>query len=122
VVAIQRSVQAASPALLRAVKLDGAPFVACELQPTADRLDLNRWGGRLQRLERVMGTMGEVVAWGQLRSGGRMGSATTDAWQAFARQASWGTALLRYARRYAERATRDWEEFRRGGPGGDPPR
>jgi uncharacterized protein (DUF2252 family) len=121
VVAIQRSVQAASPALLRAVKLDGVPFVACELQPTADRLDLNRWGGKLQRLERVMGTMGEVVAWGQLRSGGRMGSATTDAWQAFARQASWGTALLRYARRYAERATRDWEEFRRGGPGGDPP-
>lgn len=117
VVSIQRWVQAASPALLRAVKLDGAPYVLRELQPMEDRLDLGGWGGKLWRLERVIETMGHVVAWGQLRSGGRQGSATTDAWVAFARQGAWETALLRYARRYAEHVTRDWDVFRRASAG-----
>ena len=115
VVSIQRWVQAASPAFLHAVMLDGIPYVLRELQPTEDRLDLNAWNGKLRRLERVMETMGDVVAWGQLRSGGRLGSATTDAWMAFAGQAAWGKAVLDYARSYARAAIRDWEIFRKAG-------
>jgi uncharacterized protein (DUF2252 family) len=113
VVAIQRWVQAASPALLSAVRFDGTSFILRALQPTEDRIDLQASSGKIRRLERAMRTTGEIVAWAQLRSGGRMGSATTDEWVAFAARKDWERALLQYAQRYAERVVRDWNAFRK---------
>jgi len=115
VVSIQRWVQAASPALLREVTIAGAPFVARELQPTEDRLHLSRASAQLRRLERVVDTLGDIVASGHLRSGGRQGSATTDEWIAFAQRSDWVPPLLRYARDYSKRAIRDWKAFCRAG-------
>lgn len=112
IVAIQRRVQAIAPACLHAVMIDDAAYVLRELQPTAARLRLELWGGKLRRLERVLVTMGQVVASEQLRGGGRQGSATADALIAFAERADWQEPLLAYAEEYSQRVEHDWREYR----------
>jgi uncharacterized protein (DUF2252 family) len=112
VVSVQQWVQAISPAFLSAVQVGGVAFKLQALQPDEDKLDLARhWGGKSKRQRLALATMGEVVAWGQLRSGGRQGSATTDEAIAFARRDDWRGPLLAYARAYTERVERDWRTF-----------
>jgi uncharacterized protein (DUF2252 family) len=111
VVRVQERMQAVGAAFLHAVALDAQPFVLRELQPSEDRLALALWGGHLGRLERVMWTMGRVTGWGQLRSGGRQGSAIADALIAFGGRAGWSGDLVRYAREYARQVQSEWKAF-----------
>ena len=113
IVRIQHRMQAISPALLRAVELHGAHFVLRELQPTEDRLALEHWHRKLGRLCKVMTTIGHLVAWAQLRSSSRDGSARTDDLIAFAAQRRWRRELVRAAADYSKRVERDWREFKR---------
>lgn len=112
VVSIQRRVQAISPAFLHAVQIGKRSYVMRELLPDSDRLQLELWNGKLRRLENVMHAMGNVVAWGHLRSGGRQGSAIADEWIAFAARGDWRSPLLEYAEAYARQVASDWNEFR----------
>lgn len=114
VVAIQRWTQAVSPALLHPVRAGPRSYVLRELQPTQDRLSLENWDRTLGQLEGVMTTMGQVVAWSHLRSGGRQGSATADRWMAFATEKHWAAALLEFASRYSQQVARDWAVFAAG--------
>jgi uncharacterized protein (DUF2252 family) len=111
VVSIQRRVQAISPAFLNAVQIGERSYVMRELLPDSDRLHLELWNGKLRRLENVMRAMGQVMAWGHLRSGGRQGSAITDEWIAFAARSDWRSPLLEYAVGYARQVATDWDEF-----------
>jgi uncharacterized protein (DUF2252 family) len=111
VVQVQRFMQAITPALHEAVEVGNRRFVMRELQPLEDRLALEHWHGKLNRLRRVMATMGDAVAWAQLRSASRHGSSGVDELIQFARTKSWRRGLLRYAREYAIRATHDWRRF-----------
>ncbi len=110
VVAIESRVQATSPALLAALESEQA-YVLRELQPVSDRLNLNQWNGKLRRLSKVVQTMGELLAWGQLRSGGRQGSAITDQLIDFAPDSSWRQPLLDYVRSYALQVEKDYKDF-----------
>ena len=47
---MQRRVQAVSPALLTALKMDGDGFVLRELQPLEDRMRMEAWGGDVENL------------------------------------------------------------------------
>lgn len=111
VVSIQRWAQAVSPALLHPVRAGERSYVLRELQPTQDRLSLQSWDHTLGQLEGVMVTMGQIVAWSHLRSGGRQGSAVADQWIEFAGQKRWGPALLAFASDYSRQVERDWQEF-----------
>ena len=111
VVQVQRRMQAISPALLAVLSIGDRHCTMRELQPFADRLALEHCHRRLGRLRRVMTTMGEAVAWAQLRSSGRQGSAGADDLIAFARTMPWRRELLRYARSYAKTAAEDWRRF-----------
>jgi uncharacterized protein (DUF2252 family) len=111
VVSIQRWAQAVPPALLHPVQTGGRSYVLRELQPSQVRLSLELWDGTLGRLEEVMVTMGQLVAWSHLRSGGRQGSAVADQWMAFAGEKSWGPALVEFASSYSRQVERDWKEF-----------
>lgn len=112
VVGVQRRVQAVPPAFLSAITIGERSYVLKELLPSQDRLVLERWNGKLRRLEGVMQTMGQVVAWGHLRSGGRQGSANADDWIDFGRSApSWRNSLLEYAQTYAQKVSQDWQVF-----------
>jgi uncharacterized protein (DUF2252 family) len=110
VVSIQRRVQVVSPALLHPARDGRRSFVLRELQPTQARLSLGSWDPSLD-LQNLMTTLGQVVAWSHLRSGGRQGSAIADEWIAFADRKDWGPALMEFAVRYSRRVEHDWREF-----------
>jgi uncharacterized protein (DUF2252 family) len=111
VVSIQRRGQAVSPAFLNAVQIGDRSYVMRELLPNTDRLHLELWDGKLRRLKKVMHAMGNVMAWGHLRSSGRQGSAIADEWIAFAARSDWRGPLLEYAEGYAQQIVTDWHEF-----------
>lgn len=109
VAGVQQRMQAVPVAFLEPVRVDGKPFVLRALQPAQDRIDLRR--ADMDELERLVGTMGQIVAWSQLRSAGRDGSATADALIAFGRRRKWRAALLDAARDCAAQVTRDAATF-----------
>lgn len=111
VVSVQRRVQAIPPALLHSVMVNRQPYVMRELQPTSDRLNLSLWGGKLRRLEKVMVSMGEITAWGHLRSSGRQGSTITDELIDFARTDGWQHEVIAYARMYSAKLETDYKEY-----------
>jgi uncharacterized protein (DUF2252 family) len=111
VVTIQCRVQAVSPALIAAIRVGRQSYVLRELQPIEDRLSLDRARHTHSRFAEGLATMTQVVAWGQLRSGGRQGSATADEWIEFSQDRSWARPLEDYARGYANVVARDWKEF-----------
>lgn len=113
VVCTQQWAQAISPAFLSAVTFDSQPFLFKGLQPTADRLALSGWNGKLKRLEQVVRSMGEIVAWSHLRSSGRSGSAIADEWMDFGRRQDWQARLLKLARKQAEKNGSDWKKYSR---------
>lgn len=112
VVSIQRRIQAIPPAFLAPLSMGDRSYVLKELLPSQDRVELAQWDGKIRRLEMVMKTMGEVVAWAHLRSGGRQGSACADEWIAFGADAErWRSPLLEYAQSYAKQVVGDWKVF-----------
>jgi uncharacterized protein (DUF2252 family) len=110
-VEIQQRVQWAAPALLSAVELEGKSYILRELQPLQDRVNLVDWGGKLSRLRKLIETMAQVTAWGQLQSGGRQNSAITDDLINFAHDPHWHIPLLDYAHSYAIQVEADYCEF-----------
>ncbi len=112
VVAVQQRLQAASPALLQAVEIDGESYVLRELQPLEDRLDLEASAGTVRRLRTALQTMGEVTAWAHLRASGRQGAAVADQLIDFGRDRRWHRQAFAYAEAYSRQVTRDWRAFR----------
>ncbi|MBY0507596.1 MAG: DUF2252 domain-containing protein [Bryobacteraceae bacterium] len=111
VVVTQHDMQAASPALLRAVKWRGRPFVLHELLPSNDRLDLRKWPEDASAFVASIRTMGEITAWGQLRASARRGACDAEELMAFGRRKAWRSPLLRVAGMAAEINKRQWQEF-----------
>jgi uncharacterized protein (DUF2252 family) len=112
IVSVQRRMQAVSPALLDSVTQNGKPYVLRDLQPSEDRVKLSDWNGHLRRLEDVIASMGRLLAWAQLRSSGREGSAVADDLVAFGRNAAWKGEAIGAAASLAKRTTEMWLEFR----------
>jgi uncharacterized protein (DUF2252 family) len=111
IVTVQRRAQAISPAFLNTVTFQNRPFVLKGLQPTSDRLALDKWNGKIKRLESVIQSMGEVVAWSHLRGGGHSGAAIADEWISFGSQRDWQAPLLKYAIGYAAKIEADWKQY-----------
>ena len=72
---------------------------------------LDRWHGHLDRLQSLMTTLGQIVAWAELRSAGRQGSASADELIDFGGRKKWRTRSLALARACQEQVDRDWREF-----------
>lgn len=113
VVEVQRRAQAISMAFLHPVVLEHKSFVLRALQPTQDRIDLKRLAGEPARLEELMDSLGRLVAWAQLRSSGRQGSATADALIRYWSRPRRSRKLLALAAQCAERVEEDWEAYGR---------
>ena len=107
---VQQRLQAVPIALLQPVRMDGRVFVLRALQPSQDRIDLKK--ASAGDLESLVGTMGQLVAWAQLRSAGRDGSASADELIAFGQQGQqWKTALLDAAKDMAALVRKDAATF-----------
>ena len=115
VVALQRRLQAVPMALLQAVWLGEAryllPYVLRELQPAEDRISLHRADHSLAELAQVIGQMGRLLAWAQLRSAGRQGSAPADSLIDFGQRKKWPDRLLDVAQALAQQVQRDAAVF-----------
>ena len=111
VVSLQRRVQAVSMAFLAPMFIDGVPYVLRGLQPTEDRVALGHGKGKRERAEQLMTTLGELVAWAQLRSSGRQGSATADELIAFWSKPGRLRRLQRLALECKRRVERDWKAY-----------
>lgn len=111
VVTAQRVAQAISPALLHAVTIGSRSFVLKELQPMTDRLDLERWDGRIERLESAVASMGAVTAWAHLRTCYRHGACTPEELQSYVARSRWQHALPALAARCSERALQQWAAY-----------
>jgi uncharacterized protein (DUF2252 family) len=111
VVAIQRKMQAISPALLRAVYFDERHFILKELQPSIDRLDLVLWRGKQRRILQAVEGMGHVSAWAHLRGCGHYGAVSSEVLQKYAATKRWQHTVERMAERAARRIHRAWEIY-----------
>ena len=110
-VEVQRRMQVIAPALLQAVTIDSEPYVLRELMPTQDKLDLKAWKEKKVPLEPLVRDLGFLVAWSELRSGGRNGSATIDELISFGTKRKWRKAVLYWAEEYQGIAEGDWTRF-----------
>jgi uncharacterized protein (DUF2252 family) len=111
VVSIQNRMQAVGHALLHPVKLDGRPCILKRLQPSEDRVSIAAWGKKLDRLKEVVGTMGRILAWDQLRACGRSGAASADELIAFAQRDDWLSDMLEAANFMSLQTSQQWQEF-----------
>src|SRR5262249_26307433 len=110
-VEVQRRFQSRPPALLSPFQMGHKHYILRELQPMADRVDLTTWGGKVQRLEKFVHTVADVLAWGQLRSSGRQGSATSDELIAFASTQDWQSQLMHSAQKSAARVEAEFKVY-----------
>ena len=111
VVALQRRLQAVSMAFLQPVLVGERPYVLRGLQAAEDRITLDRSGRTMADLEQVIGAMGRIVAWAQLRSAGRGGSAIADELIDFGGRKKWKEQLLDASRDCAAQIRKDAATF-----------
>jgi len=111
VVAIQKRMQAIAPALLHAKRIGRGGYVLHELQPSNDRLSLKDAKGNQRRLRSAAKAMGRLLAWAQLRSSGRQGSATADELIEFAGGSGWKRRIIDYGRSYETQVRKDYKRF-----------
>lgn len=113
VVTLQRRMQAIAMAFLHPVRMDGLPYVLRALQPSEDRVLLSGPGIRhpLNRLDHLVSVMAQCLAWAQLRSSGRGGSADADELIDFASGRKWRRQLIEVARHCADQVQSDWRTY-----------
>lgn len=107
IVDLQRREQAVSMALLQPVFLDETAYVLRALQPSEERISLDRVGENAAELDRLIDTMGTVVAWAHLRGAGRSGSAIADELIDFGRRTKWHAPLLDASKDCASQVRKD---------------
>ena len=110
---VQRRLQAVPVALLQPVRFDNAAYILRELQPTEDRIALGRAHRNMDELNTTIGAMGQMVAWAQLRSAGREGSATADELIRFGLRKRWKEKLLTTSHACALQVIKDAATFNR---------
>jgi uncharacterized protein (DUF2252 family) len=118
IVAVQHRMQAVSAAFLRPVDLGGRSYVLRGLQPAEDRIVLDGARQKASDIRGVVSTMGRLLAWSQLRSAGRQGSADADALIAYAQGEKWQRRLQDAAVEMAARTLKDAAAFNAAYDGG----
>jgi uncharacterized protein (DUF2252 family) len=111
VVTIQRRLQAVSPAFLQPVTMGDKPYVLRALQPSEDRVTLDAATQGPGMLEPTLLAMARLLAWAQLRSSGRGGSASADELVDFGRRTKWRRKLIEASSDCAAQVLRDVQEF-----------
>ena len=111
VVAIQTLFQSHPPALLSPQVYQHSSFLMRQMQPTADRLDLNAIAAKPAAFGKVIDTMAALAAWGHLRGARSYGASTADDLMAAARDRKAIKSVLERATALAEINAVDWAEY-----------
>ena len=110
-VEVQLRMQAVSVALLQPVRFDDSAYVLRELQPAEDRVTLDGSRRTMGEVNQVLETIGRPVAWAQLRSAGRDGSAIADELIEFGMRKKWKSKLITAAQVCAAQVRKDSRTF-----------
>ncbi len=111
---IQKRVQASPPAFLNPVKIDKKWFVMKELQPLEDKIDFRFLEKDPKKFNQLLTDMGAIVAWNNLRSSGRQGSAIADELIRFGKRLNKiEPAIINYAEEYAQTTEKYWGEYKK---------
>jgi uncharacterized protein (DUF2252 family) len=113
VMQVQKLVQPAPPALLAAIEFNGGSYLLRELQPTQDKIELKIDRINLTQLEKLIETIGRVVAFAHLHSSGKMGAAIDRDLIKFGQNLDWHLEMLNYASNYARQVRVDFRDFRK---------
>jgi uncharacterized protein (DUF2252 family) len=108
---VQQRMQAVTAAFLHPVTHGGRPFVLRALQPSEDRLPFDRFGTQAELCDGAIAMLGRCVAWAQLRSAGRQGSAIADDLIAFAGKKKWRRRVAQAGAAAARQVVADWTLF-----------
>ena len=112
IIQIQSRVQIFPQALLNSIEFNQQWFLLKELQPSQDKMDLSVCKGKMEKLTPIITTFAAIVAWDQLRSSGRQGSAIADDLVAFGDATSkWQENLLDYSRNSAQQVQKDYKAY-----------
>ncbi|MDI1297852.1 DUF2252 family protein [Methylotenera sp.] len=111
VVNLQFRMQAVLMAFLHAVSFEKQSYVLKALQPEENRVPLINYHDDIESLDVAIGVMAQCVAWAQLRSSGRQGSANTDALIDFARGKKWRSKILALSHQMSQQVQNDWETY-----------
>lgn len=111
VIRVKFWMQNISPALLSTTNFKNVAYVLQEMQPMADKLNLEQLKKNLKATNQVIANMALIVASAQLRSGGINGSAITDELIRFGQSREWQQPLLNYAHQYAKQVEKDHKQF-----------
>ncbi|MDJ1497550.1 DUF2252 family protein [Cytophagaceae bacterium DM2B3-1] len=111
IVAIQQRMQAFSPAFLTAMELDQTSFVLKQLQPSEDKIDFASLGHKPKKIIKILENIAQLLAWAQLRSGGRQGSSITDDLITFSQEKGWQKNLMAYTEDLSEQMNQHHQSF-----------
>ena len=114
IVTLQTRMQAVAVAFLHPVLFDGRPFVLRGLQPSEDRVVWGLRGQTQGERQALVRTLGQILAWAQLRSAGRGGSALVDELVDFGRDTDWRGPLLLASEVCARQVRKDCADFNAG--------
>lgn len=111
IASVQQRMQAVSSAFLHPLRHGGQPCVLRALQPSEDRLPFERFGPQHALFEGAIAMLARCLAWDQLRSSGRQGSATVDELIAFTGKKKWKRQLPLAAAAMAAQVKADWTSY-----------
>jgi uncharacterized protein (DUF2252 family) len=111
IISIQQKMQAIAPAFLHTLPIDKDYYVMRELQPSEDKIEWEDNNYGFNKINELIADIGKIVAWAQLRSSGRKGSADADELIGFVTENKWQKLSLQYARDYSKKVVKDWQEF-----------
>lgn len=113
-VTLQRRMQAVSMAFLHPIVMNNEAYVLRGLQPTEDRVPIAQYHNQIECLLGTVKSMAQCLAWAQLRSSGRQGSATADELIDFAQRKKWRNKLISLTYELADQVKSDWVIYREG--------
>lgn len=110
-VTVQRWVQGIPHALMAVIPLYGTHYILREIQPSGNKINIKLVSGKPDKLKKLIKTVAQVVAWGQLRCADRHGTAELLDLMQFARDDHWHKDILDYAQMYAQCVLQNYQEF-----------
>jgi len=111
VIQVQQMMQHVAPALLSSFQFNEEWYLVKQLQPTSDKIVVQKNAKQNNRLENYIINLASLTASAQLRSSGRLQSATADDLKAFALDNSWEKSLLDWCDKYAKIVSHDYDSY-----------
>jgi uncharacterized protein (DUF2252 family) len=111
IITAQQRMQNVSAALLSTTVFREEAYVIQELQPVKDTIKFKLLKDEYRDIYQVIDDMAALTASAQLRSGGIQGSAIIDELTAFGQNQDWQEQLLKYARKYAGKVKKDYQQY-----------